>query len=274
MENQCVVGELDMSNFKLWWESHLPSYLILYCIRGEATLLLQFEEYRVAQGMTVIVSPDMFPSFHSRSGDLMMFYCLMSCDFAETAAYGVPNMFYDCLYVNPIIDGGDEIRIWTDLLKHIFNNYSSYQCRNEILKNVVHNIYLVYYNLWQQQYGEKKMEREQKRPEQLCMKFYNLVFDNFTSHRDIKFYADSLCITPNYLAMIVRQVGKESPKDAIDRQVILEMKYILANTTMTAGQMADHLHFADTSYMCRYFRKRTGMSISDYRNGCNLNKPR
>lgn len=273
MENQCVVGELDMSNFKLWWESHLPSYVILYCRRGEATLQLQFEEYRVSQGMTVIVSPDMFPSFHSRSEDLMMFYCLMSCDFAETAAYGVPNMFYDCLFVNPIIDGGDEIKIWTDLLKHIFNNYSSYQCRNEIMKNVIHNIYLVYYNLWQQQYGGKKMERELKRPEQLCMRFYNLVFDHFAEHRDTKFYADSLCITPNYLAMIVRQVSKESPKDAIGRQVILEMKYILANTTMTAEQMAVRLNFSDTSYMCRYFRKRTGMSISDYRNDCNQNKP-
>jgi len=38
-------------------------------------------------------------------------------------------------------------------------------------------------------------------------------------------------------------------------------------------QMAVRLNFSDTSYMCRYFRKRTGMSISDYRNDCNQNKP-
>lgn len=103
MENQCVVGELDMSNFKLWWESHLPSYVILYCRRGEATLQLQFEEYRVSQGMMFVVSPDMFPSFHSRSEDLMMFYCLMSCDFAETSAYGCPPEFLRHLLYVPLL---------------------------------------------------------------------------------------------------------------------------------------------------------------------------
>lgn len=35
--------------------------------------------------------------------------------------------------------------------------------------------------------------------------------------------------SPNYLAIIVRQVCKESPKEAIDRQVVSEMKYLVKN---------------------------------------------
>lgn len=34
---------------------------------------------------------------------------------------------------------------------------------------------------------------------------------------------------------------------------------------MTAEQMALHLHFPDTSYTCRYFKKHIGVSISEYR---------
>lgn len=71
--------------------------------------------------------------------------------------------------------------------------------------------------------------------------------------------------SPNYLAIIVRQVCKESPKEAIDRQVVSEMKYLVKNTSLTAEQIALRLHFPDTSYVCRYFKKRTGMSISDYK---------
>lgn len=136
-----------------------------------------------------------------------------------------------------------------------------------LLHNLLQSIWLVYYHLWQQQYGRRNPTRELKRPEQLCMAFYDLVFDHFATHRDIRFYADRLCITPNYLAMLVRQIGGESPKEAIDRLVVMEMKYMLRNTSLTAAQIALHLHFPDTSYMCRYFRKRTGLSLSDIRNG-------
>ena len=80
------------------------------------------------------------------------------------------------------------------------------------------------------------------------------------------------CVSPppNYLAIIVRQVCKESPKEAIDRLVVAEIKYMIRHTTLTAGQMAIRQHFPDTSYMCRYFRKRTGMSISEYRKSCSF----
>lgn len=65
--------------------------------------------------------------------------------------------------------------------------------------------------------------------------------------------------------MIMRRVCKESPKEAIDRQVILEIKHLLKNSTLTAAQIALRLHFPDPSYLSRYFRKHTGTSITAYR---------
>lgn len=268
MDKTYIIGRSAMDGFTAWWESHLPSYLIIYCRGGEAKMLVQFEEYTISKNMVVLISPDMFPAFTSRSGDFEVSYCLMSREFAEMTLYGVPKKFFDLLYITPVIEGGGEIEMWIDMLEHISKNYTSYQCNTKIVENVVHNIFLVCFNLWYQQYGETPVERYLKRPERLCVAFYDLIFDNFKEQRETRFYADRLCITPNYLAMIMRQVCKETPKEAIDRQVILEMKYLIRNTDMNVGQMAIHLHFPDTSYMCRYFKKRTGVSISDYRKTC------
>lgn len=265
MNNKYIIGESSMDDFTSWWEGHLPSYLLIYCREGEAHMLVQFEQYTIRKGTVIFISPDMFPAFESRSADFTVFYCLMNREFAENTLYGVPNPFYDCLFLNPTVDGGNEICKWIELLHHVAFDYASYQCHIRIIGNVIHNIYLVFFNLWQQQYGSKRIECQLNRPEQVCMKFYNLVFDHFREQRDTRYYADKLCITPNYLAMIVRHVCKESPKDAIDRQVLSEMKYMIKNTTLTAEQMAILLNFTNTSYMCRYFKKRTGMSISEYR---------
>ena len=56
-----------------------------------------------------------------------------------------------------------------------------------------------------------------------------------------------------------------SPKEILDRQTVTEIKTYLVNTDVPVKSIADELHFEDVSYMCRYFRRMTGMSPMDYR---------
>lgn len=265
VENTYVIGEADLKGFTRWWESHLPSYLILCCSGGEARLRLQFREYRLAAGSLVFISPDMFPELAGQTADFRACYCLLGRDFAETAMYGVPKAFYDCLVLSPVIDGGTEAARWMDLLLHAGRTYADFHGGAEIVRGLVHSLCLVAYNLWQRQYGTRQPEPALKLAEELCMRFYNLVFDHFTLHRDVKFYADCLCVTPNHLATTVRRICRESPKEAINRQVLSEVKYLLRNTSMTAGQIAEHLHFPDASYLCRFFRRHAGASLGAFR---------
>lgn len=260
-----------MSTFTEWWESHLLSSIIIYCLKGKAQMLLQFREYTITEGQIAIISPDMFPTFVSRSEDFNVTFCLMKRYFAEETLYGISKTLYDNIYSSPIVNGGENVAIWFDTLKYISDNYSGYQYRLNIIENVVRNIYIVYLNLWQQQYENADVKLDYNRPEQLCMKFYDLIFDHFKEHRDTRFYAEQLCISQNYLAMITRQVCNESPKDAINRMVVLELKYQIKNTTLTAEQIASALNFPDASYMHRYFKKHTGKSISQYRKDYNRN---
>ena len=55
------------------------------------------------------------------------------------------------------------------------------------------------------------------------------------------------------------------PKELIDKQTVTEIKSFLINTDMTVKSIASELHFDDVSYMCRYFRRLTWVSPTDYR---------
>lgn len=59
----------------------------------------------------------------------------------------------------------------------------------------------------------------------------------------------------------------QSPKELIDRQTVMEIKAYLVNTDMSVKAIASELHFEDVSYMCRYFRRLTGMTPMDCRQG-------
>lgn len=264
MERICITGRSDMSDFTPWWESHLPAYVIVWCLRGEAVLTLQHKPYRFRRGMTAFIAPDMFPAFSGMTGDFLAYYFLTDRDFTDEAFYDIPGSFFNAIYAEPVVRTGRSTRTWTALLDAVRQDTDN-AYRLGIMSDILHAIALDSYDKWQRQYGESPGRSERNSAEVIAMRFYDLIYDHFHEQRTTAFYADKLCITPCYLAMVTRKVYGESPKQAIDKIVTLEMKHILRRTDMTAEQMAAHLHFPDTSYMCRFFRRQTGMSLSEYR---------
>ena len=81
----------------------------------------------------------------------------------------------------------------------------------------------------------------------------------------MQYYARRLNITPFYLSQLTGTFFNHSPKSLINRRVIPEIKTLLRYSTLSVEQIADKLHFDDPSYLCRYFRRETGISLTTYR---------
>ena len=54
-------------------------------------------------------------------------------------------------------------------------------------------------------------------------------------------------------------------KDWIVEYIVLEIKALLKNTNMNIQEIAVKTNFANQSSLGRFFRKHTGMSLSQYR---------
>ena len=92
-------------------------------------------------------------------------------------------------------------------------------------------------------------------------KFMSLLAKNFHVKRDVRYYADRLCITTDYLYKITCKIEQRTPKEIIDLFVVTELKRYLDNTEQSVKD-----HFEDASYLCRFFRRTAGCSVSEYRN--------
>ena len=99
----------------------------------------------------------------------------------------------------------------------------------------------------------------------LSKQFLEIVKDNFRRERQLKFYADALCITPRYLSRVVKECTGSSAADWIERYVILEARALLKSTTMTIQQISDELNFPSQTFFGKYFKRRVGMSPKEYR---------
>lgn len=96
-------------------------------------------------------------------------------------------------------------------------------------------------------------------------RFIHLVGTHLKEQHSVQFYADKLCITPNYLNEIITSVMGVSAKQYIQNKVIDEAMRLLAYTDAPISDIAFELHFSTVSYFIRRFRQHTGETPLLYR---------
>lgn len=96
-------------------------------------------------------------------------------------------------------------------------------------------------------------------------KFRRMVDENFKKHLPITNYAEQLSITSGQLSRLCREVLGVSSLDVINERMTHEAQRLLIYTGNSIKQLAYALGFADETYFCRFFRKHTGLSPSEFR---------
>lgn len=96
-------------------------------------------------------------------------------------------------------------------------------------------------------------------------KFIRLVGEELKEQHSVQYYADKLCITPNYLNEIVNSSLNISAKQYIQSKLMDEAKRLLSYTDLTISDITFELHFTTVSYFVRSFRQYTGNTPLSYR---------
>jgi AraC-like DNA-binding protein len=132
-------------------------------------------------------------------------------------------------------------------------------------RNFVQNYFLYLYDkclsIFKQ--GENQYSGKQKH----FYTFLSLLDRHVKMERNVAFYAEKLFISSRHLSKITAENALgESPKELIDKRLVLEIKVLLQRVELSIQQIADELNFPDQSYLSRYFKRHTGISPSEYRN--------
>jgi AraC family transcriptional regulator, transcriptional activator of pobA len=102
------------------------------------------------------------------------------------------------------------------------------------------------------------------RQSEITMLFKELLYENFMQRRDVKFYADSLAISENYLNRCANHVTDKAPKQHINELVIYHSKVLLMDFSKDVSQVAYDLNFSNPSYFGRLFKQVTKLTSSEY----------
>ena len=94
-----------------------------------------------------------------------------------------------------------------------------------------------------------------------------LVEEHFRKERMISFYAEKLAITADRLNDHVKRVSGVTAGHLIRQRVLTEAKRALVFTGQPIHEVSYDLGFTDPSHFARFFRKQTGTTPQEFREG-------
>jgi AraC family transcriptional regulator, transcriptional activator of pobA len=99
----------------------------------------------------------------------------------------------------------------------------------------------------------------------LVNNFKALVEKNYSRWHQVKYYADTLNVTPNYLNEVIKSTIKISAKDYIQDRLILEAKRMAVFTARSSKEIGFELGFEDPSHFSKFFKTNTGQPLQEFK---------
>lgn len=99
----------------------------------------------------------------------------------------------------------------------------------------------------------------------IVRQYYVLVDTHFKERKRVQDYADLLHRSPKTLSNLFAAYRLPSPLSIIHERIEAEAKRLLLYSSKSAKEIADILGFEDLSAFSRFFKNKTGESLTDFR---------
>lgn len=272
-EDRFAAGETDLAPFEKY--AGRPEYgLVLFCTDGCAELTINRFRAKISAGCIAVMLPGWVMTATGRTEDFRCLYCAFSQELFTEATFRIEHTFFRMVGTRPLFRPDDrytdELNAWFRMVRSTYDDRENLY-RNTIMRNRLQNMFLQIYDKMRRQVrtpAEQEAELSTRQAE-LFHRFVQLIHEHSSREREVAFYAERMCISTRYLATVVHNLTHHTPKEFIDRAVVLEAKTLLESTDLSIQEIADRMNFPDQSYLGRYFKKHTGYTPISYRNASN-----
>lgn len=241
--------------------------ILMFCTSGYAVLECNFTRKAFRRGRMAVIFSDTLFSVEKISADFAVHKFELSIAMTDEVTYTSSGPFFDWLDENQVCvipaARQKDISLWLAEIEWI-EKHADTARKNLMMRNLWQNFFIGFESVVEPLLAAKNMETISS-SRKLFHRFCQLLCENCRTKHDVKFYADELCITPYYLSKVTARIFQVSPKELIDRQIMMEIKALLTTTSLTVTEIADRYCFESASYLGRYFRRHMGMSPLEYR---------
>lgn len=244
--------------------------ITLVCTEGEMDIRIALKEYKIKPNSFCVIIPGSIFEVISISDNYRGLMIAAKSDFMQLTdnATQIISIFNCLRNTHRFTITKDELRRYIDiyrLIKETMQN-NGHPFQMQIVQSYIK---IMYYHITPILIKESEMQSKSPhtRQEEIFERFVSEVEKHYKHERSIKFYADLLCISPKYLSSVIYKVSQRLAGEWINDYVILEAKTLLKSGRLSIQQISEELNFANQSFFGKFFKRYTGVSPKEYKNG-------
>jgi len=276
-QNEVMILEFDhtsLDNLKCLLPlnpSRFDTLLFIGITTGELEIQMDYVTHQVSKNSIVFIMPTHITFFTKIGANLSGWVLAISKSYITTLSFSNQQLpvviSYMQLKKDPLtVFDANEYQKLSESLNYVKNKIHkpTHLFYKETINVALKMFFLDlgdYYLCKKEHYITASLTRK----EELFIDFQNLLRDNCMKYHDVKFYADKLCITTQYLTSILKEQSGKSTSQWIQEALIIEAKSMLKTPRINVQQVSDELHFSDQSTFGKFFKKNTGFSPLAFR---------
>lgn len=218
---------------------------------GTATFCINLLPYKLQRGDVLIIPQNNYISISDVTDDF---------DGEVISFNRIEVMMEKCAYIQPAKEDFMRIRHYVNLIWEIvqqpYDDYTLRCMQNALISDLRHLGTL----------HDKADTHKPTRSRLLFQKFLD-IHGSISLPRSVKACADYLCVSPNHLSAIVQKESGRTVMDWLNAYCILRAQVMLRHTDTPVYEIAEQLGFQSATFFSRFFRRETGQTPSEYRNG-------
>lgn len=236
-------------------------YIFFFMEKGNATLLIDFEEYEVTEDTVYYILPEQVHLLTGHSIDASAWILIVDSSFVKDEYNEILKK--SSLFKNRI---GLDKAIISDLLGciSILERRLSFE-NQSIGLNVLYDLISSYIGIIAEVYQKDFPIQVNKRPADITFQFKSLLSANYQSLKSPSQYADKLNISSIYLNEAVKTTTGLTVSECIRNEIIIRAKRLLFHTNMSIKEIASELGYDDSAYFTRLFSQSALLSPTQFR---------
>lgn len=197
---------------------------LVLCTGGRCRISINLKIYEIVENDLIVLFSGSIVHVSQRSDDLSLRAAGFSTDFLK----GVPQSvvpLYPYMFHNPVLllshEDADMLADYFDRLREKATRQNHLYTR-EITLQLLLSMFFEISALYQAKHP--KDNRRLTRNEEIFKRLMQLIMRHYREQRATAFYARELCLTPKYLASVVKKISNRSVAEWIAEAVIFDAK--------------------------------------------------
>jgi AraC family transcriptional regulator, transcriptional activator of pobA len=238
-------------------------------LEGEMKITLDYIDHSFKKNTLIVISPFNTITSSAISPNCRYYVIMVTRDFAQDTMMErrpIPMGHFMNLGNKTGFQLNDkEMEVIKRCTENIYNFIQ--QKENIFLGEILHSAFYIFSmqvaNYFSSINNTQNLQTDSRKDE-LIRKFLGLIIEYGEAEHYPEFYADKLCITVQYLSLILKEQTDNTAKHWIANNLIVRAKTMLRTPGASIPQIAEKLHFADQSSFGKFFKKHVGMSPKKY----------